>query len=185
MHDYNSSTLEYITIHNKRYKTEPPVEIPDVIFALSFGLNHHQSSVNQRLAESIMDIRTYFDAKIPAIIQDRITPCLETLNASDYYSIGKDSSYDWRLDSRDILTQTKEKAEELGLTIDKVLYVAHPSHVQRVMDAGLKLGLSGSPFVLDDVQWSKNDSEIWVSSSLWWIPREILARIIYKFKDYT
>ncbi len=184
MLNYHTSTSERLSIDDRKYEAEPCHSTPDIIFGLSFGLNHHQGSVNYRLARSILDIRVHFQADIPAVVQERIVPCLEELSVGNFYWVGKDSDYSWRLDSQDILTLSIEKAQAEGLKFDKVLYVAHPAHVQRVLYCGAKMGLVGAPFVSATAQWSEDDEEKWVQTANRWLLREIAARVVYKVKGY-
>jgi hypothetical protein len=185
MLDYDNSTLERLSIDGRDYKAEHCHLVPDIVFGLSFGLNRDRSSVNYGLAQSILDIRTHFQEDIPAIVQDRMVPCLEDLSVGNFYRVGKDSDYSWRLDSHDILALSIEKAQGERLSLKRVLYVAHPAHVQRVRDCGARIGLVGVPFVSGNVQWSENDEEKWVRTAHRWFFREIVARAIYKVKRYT
>lgn len=181
---FRSDLLEDVIINKKSYRVLPGLSFPDVIFGLSFGLNRAVDSVNYGLAQSIIDIRDHYGSEIPAIVQERMTPCLDDLSVGNYHAVGRDSDYNWRLDSHDILQLSIERAVELGLSIDRIIYVAHPAHVQRVMNCGVKLGLNGCPFILSKVQWSENDPERWVRSKRIWVSREIVARIVYRMKGY-
>ena len=182
--DLRNDSLETVVVNKRSYRILPNLSSPDIIFGFSFGLKKGAGSVNYGLGQSIIDIRDYYDFDIPAIVQERMAPCLDDLSVANYHAIGRDSDYDWRLESHDILELSIEKAREEGLSIGRVVYVAHPAHVQRVMDCGVKLALNGYPFVSSRVQWSENDPERWVRSEKIWVMREIVARMLYKMKGY-
>lgn len=185
MLDYHNSTSQRLSIDGRDYKTERCQRAPDVILGLSFGINQHRGSINHGLALSVLDIRKHFQEEIPAIVQDRMGPCLEELAAEHCYRVGRDADYSRRLDSHDILQLSIERAQAERLSLKSVLYVAHPAHVQRVMECGARMGLVGPPFVAASVRWSERDQEGWVRTAARWVTREVAARVVYKVKGYT
>jgi hypothetical protein len=79
-------------------------------------------------------------------------------------------------DTRGILSSSKEIVDNLGLPYNSALFVAHPCHIQRVLDNAGRL--SGEPFIRASVEWAGGDVQPWVRSPFLWIPREIITRML-------
>ena len=177
--------LTEVNVRGENYRTIPDFE-PSVIFAQAFGADTGVFSYNQRLAIATRDAREFFEQDLTAIVQEEVGKCLKRIREGNFYSIGESYKEGERaklrskIDTRGVLELCGEVAEKSGLDVNKVLYIAHPLHIYRVMEIGKKLGFDGEPFIEKEVHWNPEDKQPWVRSVKLWIPREILTRIHHK-----
>ncbi len=183
---YADCSLEKIMVDGRAYRTVH--HEPTVIIGAAFGT----TSCNERLAQSAKDAREYFGKTLPAILQKEIFDFYSlNFGADNTYFVGTDdnkgaSLVKSEIDTRGVLQGAQAIMNHLELDSGKVLYVAHPAHMQRVMDVGKKLGLKGEPFVENRVRWSDAyDRQRWTTSSPKWALRELLARAHHKYKGYV
>jgi len=187
MLDYSHSSLAEIVVSDKKYRTVS-AEKPSVIVGASFGT----TSCNMRLAEAVYDARIYFNPELPAIVQKGIFDNYINMHGiHKTISVGTDTDRDIskvvsEVNTRGVLSLARDVIDANYLDRGKLLYVAHPAHMQRVIEVGKKLGLNGVPFLESDVQWSdRDDRERWTISPARWALREIFARVHHRIKGYT
>ncbi len=174
--------LDLINITGREYRTKSDYH-PNVIFTLAFGENE-KSSYNENLALATINAKTYFDNPL-TIVQSNVFNFLQDYT-SDYISIGQNN-----LSTRLILSKISTSdcfnlldniLDENNLNKDKILYIAHPAHIYRVMEIGKKRSFFGFPFIEKEVVWPKDDEQLWIRKAYFWVPREFLCRIHHKVK---
>lgn len=191
--DYQDDCLEEITVSGRGYLADRACleKEPSAIIGLAFGADTDERSMNQTLCQTIEDIREQYGRCIPAYVQNRVAVCLERVEAKDYCSVDKDyednhwlKSIGTRLDSMSILMMAKDRLFSDKLLFGDLLCVAHPSHMQRGLMCAKSLGMNVYPFFPKEPGWPSSDSEPWVHSPLLWAPRELMTRMLYKYKRY-
>ena len=184
--EYNEN-LGIIEINGRSYRIKTDTN-PSVILGQSFGANYDENSYNQILAESVIDARKYFGNDLAVIAQSEIGECLNKYGEFRYHSIGEvyendeNSTIVSKIDSQGVLLQAKEVLKKRNLDKEKVIYIAHPAHIYRVMKIGEKIGFNGAPFIPEIVCWPSEDLQPWVRSPYLWVPREIATRVHHKIK---
>lgn len=182
---YNSEEIEEVIFDGELYRTDLDFS-PQYIVGQAFGANYDESSYNQILAQNILIARKCFDRDLQAIVQSEIGICLERMGETNHHTIGeiyKDgetSKVISKIDTKGVLAKSKKILDDLELPYDSALFIAHPYHVQRVMDRARDIGIIGRPFLKKEVTWPKQDSQPWVRSAFRFVPREIVARTLKK-----
>ena len=83
-----------------------------------------------------------------------------------------------RMDTLNFLSQAKERCENFRWK--KAIIIAHPDRYWRCVMAARKMGLEGAVTVdVSAVQYDNGAKQWWARSRKRFIPREILARLIY------
>jgi len=185
---YREESLEEVEIDGRRYMTDGGFS-PLYILGQAFGASSDESSYNHRLAQSVLDAWEHFQQDIPAIVQSEIGVCLDGLGANGYFTRRVGQMYESgeatslvasKIDTRGVLTESKQVLDVLGLPYDLGLFVAHPFHMARVLHTAHGVGLEGKPFVRKKAEWPRNDSQPWVRSPFSFVPREFFARFVTK-----
>jgi len=185
---YNGN-LDEVKTSRGIYRTNRDTK-PSVALAQSFGAGTGADSYNYRLANAVLASREIFGERLPAIVQAEVGECLENYGGSNYYIVGENDVYSEgessslmsKIDTAGVLEASRDLIKSQGGDITNVVYVAHPAHIERVMQIGEKMGLEGIPFIEKEVVWPTNDSQKWVRSKGMWVPREIATRIHHKIK---
>ncbi len=86
------------------------------------------------------------------------------------------------LDTYEVAYQATEVCEKLG--IKKVLVLAHPHHTLRCKWTLEKLGLKAFLIDTTNCPYDPKSNQTWTRNALKFIPREILARLMYLVKGY-
>ncbi len=184
--NYSHKSLVSFSIEGKPYRGVLEHGRSAIVGA-SFGT----TSCNISLARTAYDARCYFNPEMPAVLQKEIFDNYVRMHGVyRTMSVGMDnnkniSSVVSEIDTRGVLTVVREVLDANFLDPKKVVYVAHPAHMQRVIDVGKKLGLYGVPFFEQEVQWSDpDDRQRWTISPARWALREVFARVQHKLKGY-
>ena len=184
---HNGENLEKIVINSGSYLTKSNKDFfPAYMIGLSFGADISESSYNNRLAECVLNAEEYFKESIPKIIQYEVRRCLKNSNTNpqSIYTIGEGYNQKEKslvlpkISTKDVLIESKRLIEKLNLPLDSALFIAHPCHMERVLYTAEKLGIYGEPFIREKVEWSEKDPQLWVRSPFFFVPREIIARIM-------
>lgn len=181
LQNYHDKNLKLVNVNGRGYRTYPDFN-PNVIIGMAFGANYDEKSYKNKLAKAIVDSREFFGKELAVIVQKEIGECLRRIGEKKFYFVGENyeegekSLLFSKIDTNLILGYCKDIMKKERLQ-NKAVYVAHPAHVYRVMKTGENKGIEGFPFIPEKTNWL-NDSQIWVRSPLFWIPREILTRII-------
>lgn len=170
---YNED-LDGINVSGTNYKTKKDFE-PSIIMSQSFGETFDSDSYNSTLAKAVIDAETYF-GEVPRILQSQVSRCYEKIGGKGHYSIGEEYSKDNYVSTEDIFNESLQIIQKDKIDNEKVLLIAHPAHVYRVIKTAEKYGLKGQPFITKNVDWPKKDTQWWVKGPGLWIPREILCR---------
>jgi hypothetical protein len=180
--DYKDNNLKIVDMGGRHYKTNQNFD-PSVIVPQSFGLRFDEDSYNQIIAQGIKDSRIVFKKDCPAVIEAGFKPCLERIGEKNFFCFGEEydessksfvfspKRSDW------VYKEAESLIQKLELDDQKILYLGHPAHMQRLISIAKKLEMNGFPFISEGVEWAKNDSQFWVKSPYLWISREILIRI--------
>jgi uncharacterized SAM-binding protein YcdF (DUF218 family) len=169
-----------------KYRTFPDYK-PSAIIALAFGRDDY----NIELAKTARAAQLTFGEKLLCIGQTEIIQRANEVGLKGNLSrVGIANSTKISLaisdvDTREILKLGKTILKIKDLDISKILLIAHPAHMYRVVETARKLGISGSVFIESESGWDSTDSQLWVRGPKHWIPREIMARIYYNFRKYT
>ncbi len=184
--NYSHDSLVSFSVDGRPYKGVLERDRSAIVGA-SFGT----TSCNERLARAAYDARCYFNPEMPAILQKEVFDNYVRMHGVyRTMSIGTDSNKDIssvvsEVDTREVLTVVREVLDANFLDPKKVVYVAHPAHMHRVIAVGKKLGLYGVPFFEGEVRWSDaDDRQRWTISPARWALREIFARVHHKLKGY-
>ncbi len=184
--DYSHKSLVSFSIGDRPYKGVLEHGRSAIVGA-SFGT----TSCNERLARTAYSARCYFNSELPAILQKEIFDNYVRMHGVyRTMSVGADNNKDIsrvvsELDTRGVLTVARDVLDANFLDPKKVVYVAHPAHMHRVIAVGKKLGLYGVPFFEQEVQWSDpDDRQRWTISPARWALREVFARIHHNCKGY-
>jgi len=185
--NYSHKSLVSFSIGDRPYKCVLERDRSGVVSA-SFGT----TSCNERLARAAYDARCYFNPEMPAILQREIFDNYVRMHGVyRTMSVGTDNDKDIsrvvsEIDTRGVLQITRDILDANFLDPKKVVYIAHPAHMHRVIDVGKKLGLYGVPFFEQEVEWSDaDDRQRWTISPARWALREVFARIHHRIKGYT
>ncbi len=187
MLDYSHGSLTEIVAADRKYRAIP-AEKRSVIVGTAFGT----TSCNERLADTVYGARMHFDPELPAILQKEIFDrYVQLYGVHKTISVGTDNNKDIstvvsEIDTKGVLSIARDIIDENYLDRERLVYVAHPAHMQRVIEVGKKVGLSGVPFLEQEVQWSNSDDrQRWTISATRWFFRELLARVHHKWNGYT
>ncbi|MDP2628625.1 MAG: hypothetical protein Q8P15_01875 [Nanoarchaeota archaeon] len=178
---YREKKLNVVDVNERTYFTDSSFN-PNLIIGMAFGANYDEKSHNYKLAKAVIDSREYFGKEIPVLVQSEIGECLMRSGEKNFYFVGENyaegesSLIKSKIDTEGIFKHCKKIIKSKGLG-NKILYVAHPAHMQRVLDTAKKQGLEGIPFVSEKVEWL-DDAQPWVTSPYLWVPREIVARVL-------
>ncbi|MFH1607537.1 MAG: hypothetical protein ABIA78_00185 [archaeon] len=185
--DYVDKDLSVVNVKGKFYRTNPDFN-PSVIVPQSFGLQFREDSYNQVIAQAIKDSRDIFGEDIPAVVEKPFKECLERIGETCFYCFGESyeeysgsilfsqKGSDW------VYKEAEKRINELELNKQRIIYIGHPAHMQRLVSIAKKLGFNGVPFISNKVEWAKNDSQLWVKSKYLWTPREIPTRVHHTIK---
>jgi len=184
LRDYNYPNLNLIEIETRKYKTNLNFP-PSTIVVPAFGSSEGLESYNCTLAQSVLDARTFFNKNLLAIIQNLIVNSFNKKNIQNYRVACADWKEKNHPNTQQILQSFQSILEQEGLDAQRILYACHPAHTYRIMEIGKQLGLTGAPFITENVSWPKQDPQKRVHSALSWIPREILVRVHHKIKKIT
>ena len=182
---YSHKSLTDIAVADKKYRTIPAK--PSVIVGAAFGT----TSCNERLADAVYDARMHFDPELPAIIQREIfDKYVQRYGMHKTISVGTDNSTDIsavvsEIDTKGVLSIARDIIDANYLDRERLVYVAHPAQMHRVIAVGKKLGLNGVPFLEQEVYWSDSDDrQRWTISPVRWALREVFARVHHKLKGH-
>jgi hypothetical protein len=183
--DYHDESLETLSIRERKYRLVPTAQ-PSAIVAASFGT----TSCNERLADAVKDARRLYSKDAYAVLQWEIFSAYQQKYiVHDMAYVGgpqAGSALFSELDTHGMLERAGLELSSRGIALDKLLYVAHPAHLHRVMAVGRKLGMNGTPFVEKEVHWSSpDDRQKWTRGPKRWAMREVLTRVHHKIKGYT
>lgn len=116
------------------------------------------------------------------------TPTIAQWEIGDYLSKGKIATIKkGRVVSQYLNTyEVAFRAAEIckKLNIKKILILAHPHHAWRCKKTLEKLGLSVGVIDTSGCPYDSSSNQIWTRSRALFIPREILARLMYLVKGY-
>jgi hypothetical protein len=183
---YNEPELIQVEVGGTRYLTASGFR-PSVIVAQAFGKGNH----NLGLARAVRNARTYFSEDILGIVQREIKDAGEAVGLRENLeSVGTNIDLGKgvvrsEIDTRGVLELSRDILNERGIDKSKLLVVAHPAHIYRVLETVRGLDMDGKPFIEDEVSWDKTDRQLWVRGSFLWVPREIAARVVYRKKGYV
>lgn len=146
----------------------------DIILALSFGFRKNQPGTsNEALAEIVADIHRHYS--LPIIIQQEIANCLLDIPKAGVIQKHRvDRKY---LDTFEALSQSLEICRKQNWI--KTIIIAHPDHMFRVAQTAEKLGFKVYIADTSSVPYDHKSLQPWTRNRTKFIPREIIARIIY------
>lgn len=185
--NYSDEELDEIEVNGQNYLADPGYS-PEAVVGQAFGADLNEDSYNQVLAETVSDARDFYDEEIEVFVQEEIAECLDeelredAFVAGEVYEEGEDSHMVSKYSTKEMFELHHGNVEREGLDPEKVLYIAHPAHMERVKGIGDNIGFNGRPFIRSEVEWPSEDDQPWVRSPLHWTPREIAARSFRKIR---
>lgn len=165
------------------WKVEPSAKTElsnaEVILAQSFGFcESGHSKSNKALARIIDDLHQTYG--VPLILQWHIADCLPNLpKAGVIYKHRTERKY---LDTYEVLSQSMEICREKGWW--KAIIVAHPDHYWRVKQVAEKLGFEVVSIDTTSVPYDRKSVQFSTKNICFWLPREIVARIVYFMRGW-
>jgi len=185
--DYVNSSLEVVEVEGRKYRTDPSLD-PSAIITASFGETCGLDSYNRITAQALIDARKVFgkERNLDAFVEGEIGQWLDDFGEKDYTSVGyteEESGMVYSGASTDQITRKiYESYIKENYDAERVLSIAHPAHIFRVLEVGEVIGLGKNPFFPNEVTWLSNDPQPWVRGPGYWRPREIATRIHHKIK---
>jgi hypothetical protein len=180
--NYEDPMLREVTPRHsdKAYLTDTQFQ-PGFALGLAFGNKDAPATVS--LAVALWDSGEFF-GPVPVIAQQAILVNCAFRRERDFWSIDTglkgDCSHDVPLKTYEAMEKARIIADKEGLGERRVLYVAHPAHMERVMRIGEKLGFEGEPFVEKTPVWNDRVND-YTKSPEAWKPYEIKARVHHLF----
>lgn len=184
---YSDEELEEVLVDGEMYLGDPDYD-PEAVIGQAFGADMGEDSYNQVLAETVSDAQDFYDEGLEVFVQEEIAECLDedlredSFVAGEVYEDGEDSHMVSKYSTKEMFELHHDNVQREGLDPEKVLYVSHPGHMERVKGIGDNIGFDGRPFIKSEVEWPSEDSQPWVRSPLHWAPRELAARSFRKLR---
>jgi len=183
--NYRNEKLTEIEVNNEKYRTFMGYN-PDFLIGFSFGANMNKNSVNEQLSKAIISAQKYFGHS-PTFVQAEIGNMLKKQNQTEFYELGKEFIYKSKqkpnilsnINSEEIMNLAIKEKENLNIG-NKGLYIAHPAHIERILQIANKKGLESSIFIPVNSKWNNEDIQKWTNSKYLWMPREIAVRLQHK-----
>lgn len=160
--------------------SEKEIASADVIISQSFGSREPYYGFgisNEKLA--ILVWRIHLKYRIPLILQWEIADCIPDLPKA--YVVEKHRIEGEYLDTYECIYQQRVFCQTKGW--QKAIMIAHPDHYWRCMMVAKKLGFKVIAIDTSSVPYDSLSSQPWTRSAIRFIPREIVARLIYLFTN--
>ncbi len=157
------------------YATEEEIENAEAAIIFAFGGKNQEYGIcesNAFLIERTNMLNKKY--RIPIIAQSEIGDLLKNTPIKIIKKSRKKGKY---LDSYEVAYQAIKICKKLG--IKKVLVLAHPDHALRCKWTVEKLGLSTKTIDTTGCPYDPLSNQYWTRSAWKFIPREILARLMY------
>lgn len=146
---------------------------------------------NDRLSRAVKDAKTYF-GPTPFIgqreVYDRFAVNFLTTTVMDFpvcERLQANTILRTDVTTKDVFDEAMSLMNKYEFDMQKVLYVAHPAHVFRVMEMGRRLyGLDGEPFIESDFVYSSKDGQKFARSAGKFAVREVMARVHHKLHGW-
>lgn len=181
--DYNER-LDSINLKEATYKTKKGFR-PSVIVALSFGNSRDKYSYNFRLAKILKDAVSITKCR-KVILEEAVYQIFcknfnqSKLKMFKFGEHAEDSLLNSSINTREGLILTKKIIKKNKFNSKKILFIAHPAHIFRVLEIAKKLGLNGESFIEKKGFYPKKDGQIFARWKTTFVLREILVRIHHK-----
>ncbi len=158
--------------------SEEKVKNADVIIGQSFGLRQDgPGKSNEALAKIVRGLNEKY--KIPLVLQWEIADCLPDLPI--FYVTKEHRIKGEYLDTYEVLFQAKTICKKRGWK--KAIILAHSDHHWRCMMVAKKLEFELIAIDTSSVPYDELSTQSWTKSVIRFIPREIVARIVYLLTD--
>lgn len=144
---------------------------PQAILGLSFGQGKNNSPglTNEKLAEVVK--RLWLEYKLPLFLQWEIADCLlGILGESSDLVVREHRQKGEYLDTREVILQAWDFSQKKN--IKKVIVVAHPDHMPRVLLTAEKIGFEVVPADTKDVPYDPESTQEWTTSREKFLERE-------------
>lgn len=184
---YSDEELEEVEVNGEQYLADPDYD-PEAVIGQAFGADLGKDSYNRVLAETVSDAQDFYSEEVDVFVQEEIAECLDeelredAFVAGEVYDDGEDSHMVSKYSTKEMFELQHDNVQREGLDPEKVLYVSHPAHMERVKGIGENIGFDGRSFVRSEVEWPSDDDQPWVRSPLHWVPRELAARSFRKLR---
>ena len=158
---------------------ESALKSADVILGQSFGLRSDGPGLsNYALAFVVARLAKRYS--LPAVLQWEIADCLPNVHIAGV--IRRHRSEGKYLDTYEVLAQSAELCRARGWK--RAIVVAHPDHMWRCVQTAKKLGLMALVPPMPEVPYDPASSQSWTRSRARFLPREIIARLLFLLKGW-
>lgn len=148
----------------------------DVVIGQSFGLRKDSPGIsNEALAEIARKLHKRYN--FPLVLQWEISDCLPDLPKADI--VREHRIKGKYLDTYEMIFQAKRLCAQKGW--GKAIILAHPDHYWRCMMTAKNLDFEIITVDTSSVPYDKFSKQSWTRSAMHFIPREVIARLIYLF----
>jgi hypothetical protein len=148
----------------------------DVIIGQSFGLRkRNPGKSNEAMADIARKLHDQYN--LPLVLQWEIANCLPNLPKD--FVVREHHIKGEYLDTYESLYQQRVFCQTKGWT--KAIMIAHSDHYWRCMMVAERLGFYVIAVDTSSVPYDKLSTQSWTRSMARFLPREILARIVYLF----
>ena len=156
--------------------SEKEISEADVVVGQSFGLRKDSPGIsNEALAEIAKKLHGWYG--LPLVLQWEISDCLPDLPKAG--TIREHRVGGKYLDTYEMLFQAKILCRQKGWK--KAIILAHPDHYWRCAMTAKKIGFEVLAVNTSSVPYDELSVQSWTRSAIKFIPREIVARLLYLF----
>lgn len=155
---------------------EEEIRNADVVLGQAFGLRKFSpGKSNEALAKIARKLHQRFN--LPLVLQWEIAECLPDLPIAEV--VREHRLKGKYLDTFEMLFQIRVMSGKHGW--ERAVVLAHPHHHWRCMMVAKRLGFDVLVVDVSSVPYDKLSTQWWTRDALRFIPREIVARLIFLF----